>query len=74
MAQNRSQQPRSSGLGGAAFQPGVVLRLGRAARDQIGHPANDNRATLARRLLTLSIRAGIAGAAAYVLWRLATGV
>ena len=69
MAQNRSQQPKSPGPGSIAFKPGVVLRVGRPARERLGHPANDNRATLTRRLATLLIRVAIAGAAVYAVWQ-----
>ena len=69
MAQNRSQQPRTPGPGNLAGQPGVALRFGRAARDALGRPANDNRASPARRLAVALVRAGLIGLAAYALWR-----
>jgi hypothetical protein len=69
MAQNRSQQPRTPGPGNLAGQPGVALRFGRAARDALGRPANDNRASPGRRLAIALVRAGLIGLAAYALWR-----
>lgn len=69
MAQNRSQQPQTPGPGNFAGQPGVSLRFGRAARDAIGRPANDNRASPSRRLAIALVRAGLIALAAYALWR-----
>ncbi|MBL8704561.1 MAG: hypothetical protein JNM30_06955 [Rhodospirillales bacterium] len=69
MAQNRSQQPQTPGPGTPAGQPAVALRFGRAAREAIGRPANDNRASPGRRLAVALVRAGLIGVAAYAIWR-----
>jgi len=69
MAQNRSQQPQTPGPGNVAPRLGTALRFGRAARDGMGRPANDNRASTMRRLTLGLVRAGLAGLAAFALWR-----
>lgn len=69
MAQNRSQQPRTPGPGNLAGQPGVALRFGRAARDAIARPANDNRASLLHRSIVAVVQAALVAAAVYAVWR-----
>ena len=69
MAQNRSQQPQAPGPGSAAPHPGAVLRFGRAAREAMGRPANDNQASPGRRLVVALVRTGLISVAAYALWR-----
>ena len=69
MAQNRSKQPQTPGPHNFIGQPGAALRFGRAARDAVGRPANDNRASPGRRLAMALVRAGLIGLAAFALWR-----
>lgn len=69
MAQNRSQQPHSTGSSGIAFQPGVVLRSGRAVRDQLGRAANDNRASLGHRLVSRAVTIASLALATALLWQ-----
>ena len=69
MAQNRSQQPQTTGPGSPTGPPGAALRFGRLAREAIGRPANDNRASSGRRMAVAIVRTALIAVAAYALWR-----